>query len=264
MKKSLLKKVSVNAVVSIALVGSMSSVALASPQQPPLEVNKIAEDRAQKLSKMTIDEIVADPFYKDLSFDQHTVRFYKEIETFKKNNPHLSIDETVKLFEQKFKERDQFNLSAIWDPYVEKWKELTLAEKTLVVTTPHQALLVDMCRNKAVEYENSVKYGNQHGNGTQRDAFRHAIWNALMCKYIGKLPAYAWATAHEKIDDPGYWDRITDGFTGRQHTAMDLHNNEKGRDCWNIVTDSIIWTSDQTLIDRVIAKIDAGEMIVLR
>lgn len=45
--------------------------------------------------------------------------------------------------------------------------------------------------------------------------------------------------------------------------ADGLHNNEKGRDTWSIVIDSIFWTSDQDLINRVTQKIDNGEMIVL-
>ncbi|WP_169089324.1 DUF6973 domain-containing protein [Paenibacillus sp. PL91] len=182
-----------------------------------------------------------------LTFDSDTVKLFKEIEKFKRDHPELTSPEVSKQFEQKLdnlQQKNSFSALASYDSYVAKWNALTEAEKVLVIRTTGQALIVDSMRRKAVEYEANSKYKGLDGNGTKRDAFRHAIWNALMVKYINKLSAYAWATDHEAQDDPSYYDQYFDGFTGRQHKVMDLHNKEKGRDSWNFWTDSILWTSD--------------------
>ncbi|WP_281888816.1 DUF6973 domain-containing protein [Paenibacillus sp. YYML68] len=222
---------------------------------------------AQKQKSLTVDDVLNSPQFKSLTFDDDSVKLFKEIEKFKKNNPKMTSNEIIQEFDSRLNNHQQnlfFSVNASYDPYVAKWKELTNAEKVLVVTTPGQALIVDSCRDKAVNYSNNSVYGSLNGNGTKKDAFRHAIWNALMCKYLNKFSAYVWATAHEAQDDPNYNTTIFDGFTGLEHKNMDLHNNEKGRDCWNIITDNILWTSDQTLQNRVAAKIEAGEMTVLR
>lgn len=236
--------------------------------QVPLKLESdISASPIKAQDSLTVDEVLNNPQYKSLTFDRDAVTLFKEIEEFKKDNPRMTSNEIIRHFDSKLDNRQQDNLisgKAIYDPYVTKWKELTNAEQILVVTSPGQALLVDYCRNSAVTYSDNSAYGSLNGNGTKKDAFRHAIWNALMCKYINKLSAYTWASAHEMQNDPNYYTTVFDGFTGLQHKNMDLHNNEKGRDCWNILTDGILWTSDQTLQNRVAAKIEAGQMVVLR
>lgn len=252
LKKSIVTLSSV-AMLLASVVAPMSAFAESN------EKNATSPSDVQKQKSLTVDEVLNNPLYKDLTFNAEDIKLFKEIENLKRDNPKLTVSDITQQFDQK-----SFSARAWYDPYVAQWKALTDAEKALVITTPGQALLVNYCRDKAVSYEENSIYSNQHGNGTQRDAFRHAIWNALMCKYINKPSAYVWASAHEIHDDPNYNTTIFDGFTGLQHTQMDLHNNEKGRDCWNIITDGILWTSDQTLQDRVVAKIQAGEMTVLR
>lgn len=210
----------------------------------------------------SVDEVLSDPKFSGLTFDSNAVRLFKDVENFKKENPNLNTQELISQFDKKIDTEGRFTLTS--DSYNSTWKSLTLAEKVLVTASPANALLVNYCKDKAVSFSDShYLYGTLDGNGTKKDAFRHAIWNALMCKYISKADAVTWATAHEDHDNV-YYQTVFDGFTGRQHTDMDLFNNKKGRDCWNILTDGILWTSDQTLQDRVNAKIQAGEMVVLR
>lgn len=52
------------------------------------------------------------------------------------------------------------------------------------------------------------------------DAFRHAFWNAVMTRLIGRGGAARWANAHENGDKLN---------TPRQ-MAMDKHNNLVGRE----------------------------------
>lgn len=268
MKKSLIAKISFNVLMSTAIVSSMGTAAFAKSDQSPTSATESKVDKnEQLLSNMSVDDVLNNPLFSDLTFNTNKVNFYKKIEKYKKDDPKLSDKQLVKKIQEDFDNQIRDGKitiqEAFYDPYVSQWKKLTDAEKILVVTTPGQALVVDSCRDKAVAYEEASKYKDQNGNGTQRDAFRHAIWNALMCRYINKPSAYIWATAHEDHDS-AYYSQVFDGFTGRQHTDMDLHNNEKGRDCWSVLTDGILWTSNEKLVDRVVAKIDAGEMVVLR
>ncbi|MFE4713775.1 DUF6973 domain-containing protein [Paenibacillus sp. NPDC056722] len=217
------------------------------------------------LTQLTINEVLSNPLYSTLDFDYNDVMLFKEIEDFKKANPTLSDLSIVAEFDNKLdKESNTFFLLAIGDGYAEQWAQLTSFEKGLAIASPAQALVVNTCRNKANTYAAESIYKDQKGNGTAKDAYRHAIWNALMSKYISKQAAELWANAHEEQDDPGYYDRYTDGIKNSEHTRMDYHNNQKGRDCWSVLKDSILWTSDQDLKDRVIAKFRAGEMLILK
>lgn len=211
---------------------------------------------------LTVDQVMADPKYKDLNITAEDARLYKKIELIKKSAPTASVSEVSEKLKQDLIGGRSVAPSATYDEILKKWNELTPAEQRLAVLYPAAALVVNECRNKAVSYSNSSKYGYMHGNGTRKDAFRHAIWNALMCKYVNKWSAEQFATAHEQQSED-YFQKYTDGISNREHTRMDLHNNEKGRDTWSILTDSIFWTSDQDLINRVTQKIDNGEMIVL-
>ena len=64
-------------------------------------------------------------------------------------------------------------------------------------------------------------------DGDKANAFRHALWN---------------------------------GFDAFQHREMDYHNNALGRSC---VTWYEIWLSPDQIADRIMAKLDAGEGMIL-
>ncbi|WP_146073748.1 putative T7SS-secreted protein [Amycolatopsis sp. CA-126428] len=62
-------------------------------------------------------------------------------------------------------------------------------------------------------------FPNQAPDDSHRNAFRHAYWNSLLCRTGGNKWAYHFATAHEGIQD-----------NPPARMAMDLYNNEVGRD----------------------------------
>ncbi len=98
-----------------------------------------------------------------------------------------------------------------------------------------------------------------NGLGDLSDAFHHAIWNALMSRYISEAWAYLYATAHEDKSEEELNQKATDGYYEWQHRDMDLYNNQQGRDVWYWY-DSILYTFDSDLVDRVLTKLNNGEL----
>lgn len=101
--------------------------------------------------------------------------------------------------------------------YGDLYNILTYEEKKLCVLHPFKALKVNKAKNtasaKAEEWYEGDSLWQYNG-----DAFRHAYWNALMTKSIGKKYAEKFATAHES-NSPDGLDK-----------TMDLKNNTIGRD----------------------------------
>ncbi|MFV8521299.1 hypothetical protein ABEX39_21455 [Bacillus albus] len=65
-------------------------------------------------------------------------------------------------------------------------------------------------------------YSKDSLNNGKGDAFRHAYWNALMCKSIGCSNAKIVADNHERYN-----------MTEKKLHDMDYYNNQKGRDMYN-------------------------------
>ena len=99
---------------------------------------------------------------------------------------------------------------------------LTETEKELIKSHPIQAYVVQQCQIKAdvwTEKEFSEYYeGGSWQDGDAANAYRHAMWNALLVRSLGVKNAKKWADAHEA------WPEID------ANTKMDLHNNQIGRD----------------------------------
>ena len=85
-------------------------------------------------------------------------------------------------------------------------------------------------------------------NDGQRDAFRHAYWNARLTKEFGETWTKAFTTAHEGVPgNPG------------SREAMDLYNNEVGRK----IALANPHASDQELADLVQKAVTDGKMVVI-
>ena len=145
---------------------------------------------------------------------------------------------------------------------LEVWNSLTADEKTLVVTHPVKALAVNATSNKATELA-IVAFG-VNGLGDKSDGFRHAIWNCLMTREIGKDFAEKFANAHESgKSEEDLKEVAADGFEESLHLEMDLHNNEVGR---SIIGDGepIETYDDKYIFYRVMEKMTnnkvAGEI----
>jgi len=98
-------------------------------------------------------------------------------------------------------------------------------------------------------------------DGDRGNAFRHALWNAIMALNITKTKAEIFANAHEDVgmtDAELMYDEWN-GYNGLMHKSMDLHNNAKGRDCvsWYEVPYAVTNTD---LANRVQEKMNNGEL----
>jgi hypothetical protein len=204
---------------------------------------------------VSFNDLETNALYQDLPKNENAISFYKEIERYKKENPKESVEQVIKHFDESTSGQGELNV--LYTVY-EEWSNLTTSEKLLVASSPANAALTVMCRAKA--YTLTQQNMGKNGLGDPSDAFRHAIWNALMCKYISKAWAYLMATAHEDKTAAQLAQIAPDGYKESQHRTMDLYNNQKGRDCWNILTDSILWTTDATLVTRVKTKLNNKEL----
>ncbi|MEZ5585268.1 MAG: hypothetical protein R3F37_23205 [Candidatus Competibacteraceae bacterium] len=96
--------------------------------------------------------------------------------------------------------------------------------------------------------EGDSQYATWVNNDGQRDAFRHAYWNALMTDRLGVEFTEAFTTAHEGA--PG---------NPADREAMDLYNNKLGR---RIAEDNPN-ASDEELAQLVYEAVQNGEAIVI-
>ena len=99
------------------------------------------------------------------------------------------------------------------------YNELTPPEKALAKKHPIAAYKVSKAREIADQYAQE-RYGDNWKHGyNEANAFRHAMWNAVMTDMIGEEKAKKFADAHEA-------EYLTDQ---PELCAMDFHNNQLGR-----------------------------------
>lgn len=92
------------------------------------------------------------------------------------------------------------------------------AEKVLAKKDYIAAYRANKARTITEEYIGNT-YGMENDiDGTQVNAYRHAMWNAVMTDKIGEKKAKKFADAHEQIPNNPV-----------EYMEMDLHNNELGR-----------------------------------
>lgn len=111
----------------------------------PVSDNSVnSPSKIQEQKSLTVDEVLTNPLYKDLAFNSDAVRLFKEVEKFRKENPKLTTSELSQQFDQNLSDQqlNSFSTRSFYDPYIAQWKDLTIAEKALVITSPGQALLV--------------------------------------------------------------------------------------------------------------------------
>ncbi len=220
-----------------------------------IDINKNYSKIESKLNK--IDDIIIE---NEKYLDKDFVEVVKSIVEIKKLNPNLDVNQIQRLIESKsMKFSHRINYS-IGESVSGAWNKLTDAEKKLVILYPAEAIFVNSAKNKTDEIT-IKKYPNWQ-DGDKGNAFRHALWNAMMARDIGHNLAEKFATAHENFGDMNdEVDRsVWGGHTGAEHRAMDMNNNAKGRAC---VKWYEVFAKNETLANRVQEKIDNGEMIIL-
>ncbi|MFD4705072.1 DUF6973 domain-containing protein [Gottfriedia sp. NPDC058432] len=226
----------------------------------PAIVEDLDEFDDTYLENVDLNKLSTNIYFKALDIKQEEIEMYIEIEDYIKENEKDSIVETIQYFDKKFGNEPTtigITANAAYKEIYSEWTKLNTKEKVLVASNPKAAALTKTTQSKAFEYtRNKFSY---NGLGDKSDAFRHAIWNALMCRYVDKSWAYLYATAHEDKSSAELKKKAADGYLESQHRNMDLHNNQKGRDCW-YWNSGILWTSNDTLISRVNKKLNNGEL----
>lgn len=142
---------------------------------------------------------------------------------------------------------------------------MTQDEKALALLYPKEAMIVKDCAAVADEWTNKVFKSYYQDktwlDGDAANAYRHAMWNALLKQaFSSDANSKLWTDAHEAWPEKtlanGFWNE----HTGLEHTAMDLHNNAAGRD-------AIKWyefyISEQEISDRILEKMKKGDMVYI-
>jgi hypothetical protein len=109
----------------------------------------------------------------------------------------------------------------------DQWDRLTPGEKRLVKSKSYWLLRFWVMKNIREEAWEMARFAvnepmDPNPDDTFRNAFQHAIWNALLTHEFGYQDAKEWADAHEDVDGP---------LSPMQERSrrMDLHNNAVGR-----------------------------------
>ena len=127
--------------------------------------------------------------YSDLPKDDPRITLCQNIANYKQQNPYSSTNSVVAYYN----EQNSFNTASAIS--YNTWTTLTTKEKLLIVSNPVAAAITASTQTKAFAFT-SDKFGS-NGLGDKSDAWRHTMWNVLMCKYTDKIWAWAYATAHE-------------------------------------------------------------------
>jgi hypothetical protein len=137
-----------------------------------------------------------------------------------------------------------------------QYDRLTAAEKALVKKYPTHAYMIS--RNKPVAEQETISIFGQNGLNDKSDAFRHAFFNAMNMRDLGKDPmtlqniAKLFSDAHETEVPPQL----------QKEKDMDLWNNAIG----HIVGDVIfpIFTSNSSLSNDVFNRLTNGDLRYLK
>ncbi|MFC7356285.1 DUF6973 domain-containing protein [Jejudonia soesokkakensis] len=103
--------------------------------------------------------------------------------------------------------------------------------KLSVLFLKHPLLIIPTLRATKRTFQICDKlYGTSHHKRNRANAFRHAFWNALLCKYSMKMTknkqkSVFWA---QKVTD--LYEKVTQN--DKLDEAMDVHNNAIGRICF--------------------------------
>ena len=138
--------------------------------------------------------------------------------------------------------------------------ELTDAELELMALHPDQAAIFLRDGYRATKLTEE-KYGFTPEDGTLGNAYRHAMWNALLKQsFHSEKIAKMWTDAHEDYPEERLLNEEWKGHTRKEHCEMDLHNNAVGLD---VVEWYEWWLSTDEISNRIMERINNGEMMVL-
>ena len=149
--------------------------------------------------------------------------------------------------------------------------DITETESALILLAPKEAMIVKDAAKETDEWTDKIfggyykaldDKGPHWRDGDAANAYRHAMWNALMTKYFltNATTAQIWVSAHEEWPDEILDMMHEGGFKRRVHTEMDLHNNAEGRSAVKFGELSI---SSEEISNRIIQKLKNGKLKIL-
>jgi hypothetical protein len=151
-----------------------------------------------------------------------------------------------------------FHSYKILSKYEKRWVlgHPFIAKKTFRVT---QAV-IHICDSIK---KDSVFTGN--GNGDQLDAFRHALWMAMLCQYIKPGKAYKLGQAHEFGNRLQFKNNEKeDGeVPDSMSIAMDIINNQIGIEMGIRHNSEYKKINKEKLVKEIIAEIKKGNLRIL-
>ncbi|MEO7355321.1 MAG: hypothetical protein ABIZ70_13330 [Gemmatimonadales bacterium] len=102
----------------------------------------------------------------------------------------------------------------------EWWSKMNRDEKWRCVTNVSRCGVIAVYASYAYEFaQDSATAHNAFPEDNIYDAYRHAIWSALIAQEFGQSEAQWWGDTHEKYQPASTADAV----------CMDLHNNSVGR-----------------------------------
>lgn len=131
----------------------------------------------------------------------------------------------------------------VQDPY-DVWGTLSQEEKELIKNFPFEAYAI--FKNRTVAEVATVSKFNRNGLNDKSDAFRHAYFNALNARKVGKFYAKLFSDAHES-NTPVAW---------LKEKEMDLFNNNVGHSFATGFSN----ISHADLVNKVYVKVTDGSL----
>lgn len=146
------------------------------------------------------------------------------------------------------------------------FSQLGVAEKWWAITHPSAAVKAKKLTEKVMQLTDSIAKADSFPNlksGGEKDAFRHALWLAVLSKEIGAKKALKLGKAHEKTNRKDF-------IKGRKEEGalpdsvaerMDLFNNEMGV----IIADSCVGGNVlSNLVHCVKSKLYQGRLRIIK
>ncbi|MEU9114476.1 putative T7SS-secreted protein [Streptomyces sp. NPDC048483] len=143
------------------------------------------------------------------------------------------------------------NKDGIWAyvPGINAEKPVT-EQKMMAELSTYEKMQWELAANAAWS-QCRERFGGQGELEGHADAFRHTYWNALMVRRFGSEWTEKYATAHEYTPDKDQAGRVSE--------AMDLHNNEVGRNIAALHPDA----DDDELAELVAQAVRKGDVVVV-
>jgi hypothetical protein len=146
------------------------------------------------------------------------------------------------------------------------FSQLGFAEKWWVATHPSAAVKAKKLTKKVMQLTDSIAKADSFPNlksGGEKDAFRHALWLAVLSKEIGTKKALKLGKAHEKTNRKDFKKgRKEEGAVPDSAAErMDLFNNEMGA----IIADSCVGGNAMpALVQCVKSKLYQGKLRIIK